>query len=375
MTPRQHTETKTDELRILHASIAQVKATREEVMLLLGRRHEKQPDPGQLRVALETLIRMSPSAARRLSILLSRALQQYEARHGSLERQIATHERLVPTPAISPPDFSLEKAAKTAGRCLQFLDRLNVQPAFERSFKVKDNILLTKRFLFGFEKDLIGPRPNERVIELCEQIGMPPKLMAPFMADLPEAGIVGFGFGENETTCIAKAYLEFGIRYYRAMKEKPDRPDPYLSHIGYKWDLSDTKKTVVTEYTCYPAYTVGDMLETLSSGIYKDRARSPYGVVKRILDAAAGKAVEEKFLFLGVGEDNTSRNSFDINIYGADMKIKEITGDLLGLFRFYAVAEDESKALLESIQDQAVGHIAGGVGRDGQSFVTLYYGK
>ncbi len=375
MTHRKHNETKTEELHTERAGFAQVKASRGEVMLLLGRRHERQPDPGQIRVALETLVRMSPSTAKRLSLLLAGALQAHESQYGKIEKQFSIHERLVPTKPISLPGFSSTKAAESADRCLRFLDGLNVELAFEQSFKVKENVLLTKRFLFGFEKDRIGPNPNEGVLQLCEEIGMPPNLMAPFMAKLPEAGIVGFGFGENETTCIAKAYLEFDIRYYRAMNEKPDRPDPYLSHVGFKWDLSDPAKAVVTEYTCYPTYTVEDMLETLSGGVYRDGGESPYGMVKDILDQAESKAGEEKFLFLGVGEENTSRNSFDINIYGAGLKMKEISGELRDLFRFYAVAEEEFKPLLESIQDQTVGHIAGGVGRDGKSFVTIYYGE
>jgi hypothetical protein len=84
---------------------------------------------------------------------------------------------------------------------------------------------------------------------------------------------------------------------------------------------------------------------------------------------------EDKEKVQNVGEDHTCRNSFDINIYGAGLKIREITGDLLDLFRFYSVPEEEYYAMIESIQDQIVGHIAGGVGREGKGFVTLYYGE
>jgi hypothetical protein len=350
-----------DDLHTEYANFAQVKASREEFMLLLGTGRSGLANANEMRVTLNQRIILSPAAAKRLSVVLNGVIQEYEAKFGSLEKEVAIRDELLPTPPLRPPPFKF--------------DRLHIKPAFERSFKVKEKTLLENRFLLGFEKELIKPGANEHIMDICEQIGMPPDLMAVFVKNLPDANIAGFGFGENETTCIAKAYLEFGIRYYRALRDKPQDPDPYLSHLGCKWDVSDSKKSVVTKYTCYPAYTTEDMLERISSGLYKDKNSSPYAIVKGILELASSKVGNDKFLFLGVGEENNPRNSFDINIYRANLQMNDIYPFLLEMCRFYSISEKRFHELFEPIKTQIFGHIAGGIDRKEKDFLTIYFGE
>jgi hypothetical protein len=364
-----------DDLHTVYANFAQVKASREEFMLLFGTGRPGPSDRNEIRVALNQQIILNPTAAKRLSVVLNGVIQEYEAKFGSLEKEVAIRDELLPTPPLRPPSFKSEPAAEKSGLCLRLLDRLHIKPAFERSFKVKEKTLLENRFLLGFEKELIKPSPNEKILDICEQIGMPSDLMATFLENLPEASIVGFGFGENETTCIVRAYLEFGIRYYRAMQNKPLNPDPYLSHLGCKWDVSDSTKSVVTKYTCYPAYTTEDMLERLSSGLYKDKDSSPYEIVKGILELASSKVGNDKFLFLGVTEEGNPRNSFDINLYGAKLRIKEVRPFLLEMCRHYSISEAQFNELYGPIRTHILGHIAGATDRYGRDFLTIYFGE
>jgi len=359
----------------VYANFAQVKATREEFMLLLGTSHSRPSAQNELRVALNERIILNPTAAKRLSVLLNNIIQAYESEFGSLDEEVSLPDRLIPTPPLRPPSFRSAQVAEKVDLCFQLLDRLNIKPAFERSFKFKEKKLLKNRFLLGFEKDLIKPNPHEKILDICEQIGMPPDLLATFLKNLPEASIVGFGFGENETTCIVRAYLEFGIRYYRAMKNKPLNPDPYLSHLGCKWDVSDNTISVITKYTCYPAYTTEDMLETLSNGLYRHKDRSPYKIVKGILDLASSKVGNDKFLFLGVNEENNPRNSFDINMYRANLQMNEIYPFLLDMCRFYSIPDKQFHDLYEPVKTQIFGHIAGGIDRKVSDFLTIYFGE
>lgn len=362
-------------MHTVYANFAQVKATREEFMLLLGTSDSGPPAQYELHVALNERIILSPTAAKRLSVLLNNIIQAYESEFGSLNEEVSLRDRLIPTPSLSPPTFRSAHAAEKVDLCFQLLNRLNIKPAFERSFKVREKTLLKNRFLLGFEKDLIKPSPNERILDICEQIGMPPDLMATFLKNLPEASIVGFGFGENEVTCIVRAYLEFGIRYYRAMKNKPNNRAPYLSHLGCKWDVSDSSISVLTKYTCYPAYTTEDMLERLSNDLYRHKDRSPYEIVQGILDLASSKVGNDKFLFLGVDEENNPRNSFDINMYRANLQMNEIYSFLLNICRFYSISDEQFHDLYEPIKTKIFGHIAGGIDRKGRDFLTIYFGE
>jgi hypothetical protein len=359
----------------VRADVAQVKAGRDEFMLLFGAARKEQPNQGELRVELLERVVLSPFAAKRLLVQLHRMIRDYESQFGVLDEAIAIRERLFPTPPLRPPSFRSEQAAQKVKTCFRLLERLHIKPAFERSFKVKEKTLLKNRFLLGFEKDLIQPGPNEKVLDICEQMGMPPDLMAGFLKHLPEASIVGFGFGENEKTCVVRAYLEFGVRYYRAMKSKPHDPDPYLSHLGFKWDVSDNRRGVVTEYICHPAYTTEDMLERLSRDVYGHHGQNPYEIVKGILDLASSKAGNDKFLFLSVHEGSNPRNSFDINVYRANLQLKEIYPFLLDMGRFYSIPDTQLHDVYDPIKTKILGHIAGGIDRSGNDFLTLYFGE
>ena len=363
------------DLFTVRADVAQVKAARDEFMLLFGKTNKVQLNEEELRVELVDRIVLSPFAAKRLLAQLNRTIRAYESEFGALDEAVAVRERLVPTPPLRPPVFRSEQAVQKVEVCFHLLDQLHIKPAFERSFKVKEKTLLQKRFLLGFEKDLIQPSPNETILNICEQMGMPPYLMVAFLKHLPEASIVGFGFGEDEKTCIVRAYLEFGVRYYRAMKSKPHNPDPYLSHLGFKWDVSDNTKGVVTKYVCFPAYTTEEMLQRLSNDVYIGLERTPYDIVKGILDLASSKAEKDKFLFLGVHEESNPRNSFDINVYRANLQIKEVYPLLLDMCRFYSIPGEQFHGLCHDIETHTLGHIAGGIDGYGNDFLTLYFGE
>jgi hypothetical protein len=109
--------------------------------------------------------------------------------------------------------------------------------------------------------------------------------------------------------------------------------------------------------------------------LYNEKDNSPYEIVKGILDLAASKVGNDKFLFLGVGEENNPRNSFDINIYRANLQMKDIYPFLLEMCRFYSVSENRFKKLFEPIEKQIFGHIAGGIDRKGKDFLTIYFGE
>lgn len=366
-----------DELQLptIHPRVTQVKAAREEIMLLFGAGGTRDPAKDELRIPLLRRIVLNPSSAKRLALQLDRVMNEYESTFGVLKQGVVPPARLKPTPPLQPPAFKTPQAVEKVELLFELLQNLKIAPAFERSFKVKENLLLENRFLLGLEKDFIGPNPNEKILSICEQIGMPSDLLATFIKNLPEASIVGFGFGENESTCIVRAYLEFGIRYYRAMQNKPRQPDPYLSHLGCKWDIADNTRSVVTEYTCYPAYTTENMLERLASSFYRPEARNPYEIVKALLDLAASKVGNDKFLFLGVTEEGHPRNSFDINLYGASLQLKEVHPLLVEICRHYSIPEAQFRELYEPISTHKLGHIAGAVDRHGRDFLTVYYGE
>ena len=65
-----------------YANVCNVASTREEVTLLFGTNQTWQMGKNELTVELNNRIIMSPFAAKRLQLLLSNTLRDYEARFG-----------------------------------------------------------------------------------------------------------------------------------------------------------------------------------------------------------------------------------------------------------------------------------------------------
>jgi hypothetical protein len=130
----------------------------------------------------------------------------------------------------------------------------------------------------------------------------------------------------------------------------------------------------LTKYTCFPGYRSEEILERLDD-LYRDKDGSPLEIIRGILTLAAGRAGRKKFLYLDVKEENNPRSSFDINLYAANLQIKEVYSFLLEMCRHYSIPSEEFHNLYASMKTQIFGHLAGGLDREGRDFLTIYFGE
>jgi len=72
-------------MRSIYANVANVAGTREEIVLLFGMNQAWHAGQKDIKIQLMDRIVMSPFAAKRLSMLLSQVLQDFENRYGQLE--------------------------------------------------------------------------------------------------------------------------------------------------------------------------------------------------------------------------------------------------------------------------------------------------
>jgi len=73
-----------------YANVCNVSSTREEMTLLFGTNQTWQTGQGGLNVQLTNRIILNAFAAKRLSLLLSRIVEDYEARFGELDLDMPT---------------------------------------------------------------------------------------------------------------------------------------------------------------------------------------------------------------------------------------------------------------------------------------------
>jgi hypothetical protein len=357
-----------------HPNVIHVSGGREEIILSFGRDPHLGEGPDEETAQLSDQIVMSPFTAKRLGRLLDGIIGEYESKYGSLD--------VKPWRATGPdqesslqPNFSRTKISdEKIGLLLQLVKNLDVEVGLERSFKVSDHTLLGNRFLLGTSKGAISLEPHERILHICKRMDMPENFLETFKENLAQANYVHFGFEENVTSCIYKVYLEFYEEIEKEIKIQPDKTDPFLLHLGFKWDASDNTKQALTRYTWYPQITIEDILVRLSNILDPHSYKVTLEIAKDIVSMASSRVPHNAILYLEVSEEDNPRRSFDINMYRANLQLRELYPFLLKMCGHYSIPSDQFHALYEQSKSMRFGHLSGGIDREGRDFLTVYYG-
>lgn len=267
-----------------------------------------------------------------------------------------------------------QDAAQTAtpvgegGLLLQLLQGQRLE-GFEKSFKMTDRTLLSNRYLMGIHKADMTPA---RLFDICERIAMPANHLAAFKENLPGANTVHFGFEGNAGGGVYKVYLEFAGQLYRAPAAGPGDIAPVLLHLAYKWDALDRDKCTVARYVCHPRLPLAAILVRLAN-IYSSHAdRASFEAALGIIELAAART-GEPLMYLEVSEQNNPRSSFDINLHDAGLGLKDIEHWLTAMRMHYSIPFDRFERMLAPIGAEKLGHLSGGINREGRDFLTVYY--
>jgi hypothetical protein len=359
-------------IQSLRANICKVTYTREEIMILFGESQRGPMRQKELNILLTDRIVLSPLIAQRLGAALNNVIQDYESKYGPLEIEspLQTKGGRIASPGKKLPLSNLKETADKSGLIFQLIENHNLEFGYERSFKMAENTLLGNRFLLGIDKE---EKIQEKLLDICKQMDMPKKYLVAFQENLSDANLVLFGFEENERSCVYKVYLEFWEKLKNKLQSKPNKTEPVLLHLGFKWDALDNNKGVIAKYTCYPLLPVKNILNRLSNiyDVHKDR--TSLEIAKDIINLAASRIVNDSFIYLEASEDNNPRRSFDINLYKANLQLKDIYPLLSKMRRHYSISSDDFDFLYDQVSTKIFGHLSGGIDREGKDFLTIYY--
>lgn len=233
----------------------------------------------------------------------------------------------------------------------------------EKSFKMAEHSLLPDRYLVGIHKADISPAA---LFSICEKIGMPEKYLPAFKARAEQANGVHFGYEGHDSGGIYKVYLEFAARL-------ADSPSPVvLLHVAYKWDVQNPGECTVARYECHPGLPIAAILDRIAN-LYSDHPdRVAFDAVHEIVGIAAGR-MKEPPMYLEVREENNPRASFDVNLHEAGVRVREIAPQLARLREHYSIPADRYDPLYNGTKGAVLGHLSGGVNRQGKDFITVYY--
>jgi hypothetical protein len=253
------------------------------------------------------------------------------------------------------------------------LGELDTKIDFEPSFKMARNQLFENRFLLGVTLLKSGDQ-DDLIARICTHSGMPPNLLVAFEQSLPDANYVYFGAEKNEQTLIFKVYLEFRDKVQIELAAGCGNGRPHLLFTGFKWDTTSPTLQAVTEYAWYPSLSMQDIHEQLRMFIEPNQHRELLELAEDVTAQAAEKIPVGDIQYLEVTEKGNRRRSFDINVYKSGLSVEDLFPHLLPALRHYAIPEEKIESLYQKIRMERFGHLAGGIGRDNQDFMTVYYG-
>jgi tryptophan halogenase len=79
-------------------------------------------------------------------------------------------------------------------------------------------------------------------------------------------------------------------------------------------------------------------------------------------------------MLLEVKEEGSARRSFDLNLYPANLPVRAVMPAVEQLGAEFRIPASKIALALAPASGLSLGHIAGGLGRDGAPFATIYFG-
>lgn len=216
------------------------------------------------------------------------------------------------------------------------LARVDRPLLMERSVKLIGDEIRDGRRLVSFPRGALGPGPSRHLRRIARDLGAPVDGFAPLDGLQSRAVAVHLGLEPEAAGLVHKIYLEFPLGA---------GPAPDVVFWALKW--RDTGWT----HSLYRA--VAPDLGLMPAPL-RDLART-------MLDEPGARA-------LTVEDPGTPRLSLDINVAQADHRLEHFRDGLV------TALGDGIIPYLDRHGAEPFGHLAAGIARDGQSFVTLYHG-
>ncbi|MFE1601319.1 tryptophan 7-halogenase [Methylobacterium sp. ID0610] len=327
----------------------------------LANRHESRRFLEAVRERTERLAgAMAPQAA-----LLARI-------HGPLpEGAVSATLRTAREPA--DPLAVLRRSAPGA-RLVDMVASLRQPFGCERSIKAARGALQADRFLLSLHRTALGLDPGRTLARIAAGLGLADAARAEAAAAIAGADILHLGFEDGPGGPLYKLYVEWSAEADRRWQHGPAGPgEPILVHRAYKWSPLARAEPVVTFYHWPGPRSPDEIARRLAQ--VAEKAGGPFvvGLGHAILAAVRAQGDGPPH-YLEAREEPGPRLSYDLNLYATGLTVAALEDILTRAFAALGVPAEEAGRALAARRGERLGHVAAGLGRDGQPFVTLYSG-
>ncbi|MFJ7436719.1 tryptophan 7-halogenase [Methylorubrum thiocyanatum] len=250
---------------------------------------------------------------------------------------------------------------------------------YERSVKATPAGLQTERFLVSLHRTSLGLDPAKTLDALAEVLGLPAPERSEAAGLIAGADLLHLGYEAGPSGALYKLYVEWSARADAAWHETDAAgaagAEPILVHRAYKWRVEGSAPPVVTLYHWPRVRTPGEIEARLArlGETWEGAGASLLGTARDILRLARehGRGAVH---YLEAREEPGPRLSYDLNLYACGLTMGEAEMVIGQAIVDLGVPPPDAAAVLAERRGEALGHVAGGVGRDGIPFLTVYSG-
>jgi tryptophan halogenase len=344
-----------------------------QVVIEFGRIDRSQPAAPEISVQVTDRVALPMEVARRLLYTLEQSLKPLEPHlRAARAREMAPAEAgLAARPNQAVARAAPDQSGEHAARLLRLVGAWGVPHQYERSFRMSAGLLQSNRFLLTVNVADIPGEAKATALAVCDEMAMPPAQRKAAAENFAMANVLHFGFEGDAGSVICKLYLERAIPPAEARRAHAVG-EPLLLHLSYKWDLLRGDH-VTTRYLWHPMLTQEEIALRIGH-VYRAAANDPPEIALDFLRLAAASADAEMLQYLEVEELENDRRSFDLNLYNAKLSVKDAQAQLQRMRTYFGLRPGQFQALYDQIRGMSLGHLAGGVHRNGRDFFNVYYG-
>ena len=268
---------------------------------------------------------------------------------------------------------------EAALRPFQVLEALELPAQYERSFKIAPGRLIAQRFMLGVRT---GDASPDRLLEAARRLGMPADVQPVFEQALAGASSVLFGFEGSEATppdpshhpsphpsAVLKVYTEYRSRWV----EPPAHSAPVELFRGFKWQVESPTQPVQTVYWGRPGWSVDRIREQIGERLAASTLTPVRELVGSVIDRAMAARPGFTPHWIELGEPGEPLRAFDLNLYGAGLRVAALAQPLAALATAFGVDRALLARLLSVAGRGLLGHVSAGFARTGDGFLTVYF--
>jgi hypothetical protein len=259
-------------------------------------------------------------------------------------------------------------ASERGQRLMQLMKTYGLNFGREDSFKLYRQGMLSKRTLLGIPANEFS---TESLLEISAALGMPSGYQALVAERFAHANMVFFGLEDRDDGGVFKVYLELWDQLKKRVLETGST-EPAMLNVGVKWD-TQSGKHCRADYLCFPMLSVADIVGRIDAMFRGMTVMSTRELTLNVIRQAAAHNPAASFLYVEVSEGDSPRNSFDINLYKANLKMSDIRALLVQLAGQYGADGQAIDVLCKHIGHRQLGHFSSGLDRHGREFTTVYY--